>query len=160
MYNQTDIPISPSPWVGSLAVLPWFVLAAFNLVLALAYGAIFALLLPVALAGGVYQWNLTGQLRLRQSIVRLMITSDGLQVQQRNGACYPVTADGNSRLFPRLAILKLRPTASTNPASTVLLWANSQGARFVRGNVPADPLRQLRVWLRLGPANSQDRSSQ
>lgn len=158
MYNRTDIPIHPSPWVGLLAALPWFALAVFNLILANAYSFAFALLPPLALAGGVWQWKLTGRLSLRRSIVRLVITNDGLQAQQQNGDCYPVTVAANSRLSPRLAILKLQPTAATYRSFSVLLWSDNQGDRFLRGNVPADLLRQLRVWLRLGPTSSPDQS--
>ena len=36
VYNPTEISIRPSAWVGSLAAMPWLILAIFNLVIALA----------------------------------------------------------------------------------------------------------------------------
>jgi toxin CptA len=131
--------------------MPWLILAIFNLVLALAYGWLFLTLVPLALAGAVYHWNLNGRLSLERSVVGLTITADGLQARQRNGHPYPVIADPGSRLYSQLAILKLTPVDATHNPSTVLLWAGIRGG----GNVPDDLHRQLRAWLHLGPSGSQ-----
>ncbi len=146
MSSRIDIPVTPSRWVGCLSALPWLALTVFNLVLAQAYSAFFLALIPVGLAGAVYQWNLNGRLSLNRSIVRLTVSDIGLQAQQRDGERYPVTPDSASRLYPRLIILKLKPSDTTNRSGTVLLWARDQGP----GNVPGDLHRQLRAWLRLG----------
>jgi toxin CptA len=148
--SQIDIPITPSRWVGCLSALPWIGLTLFNLILAQAYSAYFLVLIPVGLAGAVYQWNLNGRLSLNRSTVRLTVSEVGLEAQQRDGERYPVIPDSASRLYPRLIILKLKPSATTNRSGTVLLWARDQGP----GNVPGDLHRQLRAWLRLGSDNS------
>lgn len=153
MSSQIDIPLRPCARVGAMAALPWSGLAVFTLILSHSYGPVFLALIPVTLAGAVYQWQLNGRLRLDRSITRLTLTGDGLQARQRNGDQYPVVADSGSRLYPRLLILKLRPCDATNPASTVLLWATAKGT----GNVPGDLHRQLRVWLRLGSAEDSAR---
>ena len=147
MSSRIDIPISASRWIGFLSALPWFALTLFNLILAQAYSAFFLVLIPVGLAGAVYQWNLNGRLNLNRSIVRLTVSDAGLQAQQQDGEQYPVVPDSVSRLYPRLIILKLKPSGTTNRSGTVLLWARNQGP----GNVPVDLHRQLRAWLRLGP---------
>lgn len=145
MSSRIDIPVNPSSWVGCLTAFPWFALAVFNLILAQAYSPGFLALVPVGLAGAVYQWNLNGRLSLGRSIVRLTIADGELQVQQRDGQHYAVIPDSVSRLYPRLAVLKLKPSDATNHC-TVLLWARTKGP----GNVPGDLHRQLRAWLRLG----------
>jgi toxin CptA len=149
--SRIDIPVKPSNRVGLLASAPWLGLTGFNLILANAYGAVFLGLIPLALAGAIYQWNLNGRLRLARSVIRLTITSDGLQLQQRNGEQYPVTANSGSRLYPRLVILKLNPSDATNRASTMLLWSDEHGT----GNVSGDLHRRLRAWLRLGSAGGR-----
>jgi len=153
--SRIDIPLRPSAWVGFLATTPWLVLSVFNLVLAYAYSAFFLILAAMALAGALYQWNLNGRLCLNRSIVRLTVTENGLQTQQRNGEQYPVTPHSGSRLYPRLIILKLEPTDATHTSSTVLLWAGQQGS----GNVPGNPHRQLRAWLRLGSGGDRPEQS-
>lgn len=150
MSSRIDLPITASAWVGFLAALPWLLLALFNLVLAGAYGLAFLLLVPVALAGAAYHWNLLGRLCLERSVVRLTFPegSEGeLQVQQRNNEEYAARPDSASRLYPRLAILKLNPVDATNRPCTVLLWAS--------GNISGDLHRQLRARLRLGSASDR-----
>jgi len=153
--SRIEIPVKPSARVGFLAALPWFGLTIFDLILAYAYGPAFLGLIPVTLAGALYQWNLNGRLCLDRSVTRLTITGDGLHLQQRNGEHYPVVADSDSRLYPRLVILKLNPSDATNRPSTVLLWAEEHGT----GNVSGDLHRQLRAWLRLGSASNRPQQS-
>lgn len=155
MSSRIDIAIRANARVGVLAALPWLGLTVFDLILAHTYGVGFLALVPATLAGAVYQWRLNGQLCLDRSITRLTVTDSGLQVQQRNGEQYPVVADAGSRLYPRLAILKLNPATSTNRSSTVLLWSDENGT----GNVPGDLHRHLRVWLRLGSAHDEPQQS-
>ncbi|TGN41038.1 hypothetical protein [Marinobacter confluentis] len=159
MSSRIDLAIRPSAGVGCLVALPWAGLGMFNLILALTYSLWFLALIPLALAGGIYQWKLNGRLGLQRSVVRLTVNVDQLQLQHRNGQKYPVRADPSSRLYPRLAILKLMPSDTTNRPSTVLLWADRAdcGDSGSLGNVPADQHRQLRAWLRLGPSSEQRR---
>lgn len=151
MSSRIEIPVKPSARVGFLAALPWLGLTVFDLILAYAYGPAFLVLIPVTLAGAVYQWNLNGRLCLDRSVTRLTVTGDGLHLLQRNGEHYPVVADSGSRLYPRLVILKLNPSDATNGPSTVLLWAEEYGT----GNVSGDLHRQLRAWLRLGSTSGR-----
>jgi len=144
--SRIDIPVYPSSWVGCLTALPWLALTVFNLILAQAYSPGFLALVPVGLAGAVYQWNLNGRLSLGRSIVRLTVADGELQVQQRDGQHYSVIPDPVSRLYPRLAVLKLKPSGTTNHPCTVVLWARTKGP----GNVAGDLHRQLRARLRLG----------
>ena len=150
MFNRIDIPVSPSNWVGCLAVLPWFALTVFNLILAQTYSPGFLVLVPAALIGAIYQWNLNGRLSLDRSIVRLTVTDGELQVQQRNGQNYAVIPNSVSRIYPQLVMLKLKPSSTTNHSGTVLLWSQARGT----GNVPGDLHRQLRAWLCLGSENN------
>lgn len=155
MSSRIDIAVRPSGPVGFLASLPWIGLTGFELVLAYAYGPAFLILLPLALAGALYQWNLNGRLCLARSVTRLTVTGDGLQLQQRDGKQYSAAADPRSRLYPRLIILKLNPADTTHKPSTMLLWADMHGT----GNVSGDLHRRLRAWLRLGSASSQPQQS-
>lgn len=151
MSNRIDLPVRPSNAVGLVAILPWLCLTVFSLILAYRYGVGFLILVPVAAAVAVHQWHLTGQLCLDRSVVRLTVRNDRLQVQRRDGKHYEAIADGESRLYPRLVILKLRPGDTTYKPLTVILWAETQTV----GNVPADLHRQLRAWLRLGSSGGQ-----
>lgn len=150
MSGRIDVPVSPSTWVGCLTALPWLVLTVFNLILAQAYSPVFLVLALAGLAGAVYQWKLNGRLSLGKSIVRLTVTDGQLQIQHRDGQHYAVTPDAVSRLYPRLIMLKVKPSATTNWPHTVVLWARVQGP----GNIPGDLHRQLRAWLRLGSVDS------
>jgi len=156
VFSRTDIPVTPSHWVGALSALPWLGLALFNLVLTFSFGGSFLLLFALSLAGVFYQWNLNGRLCLARSITRLVLTESGMIVEQANGKQVPVAVDPESRLYHRLIILKLRPTNSTNRRSTVLLWAINQRM----GNIPGDLHRQLRVWLNLGPAGAEQHQTE
>ncbi|MDI9246131.1 hypothetical protein [Marinobacter sp. CHS3-4] len=150
MFSRTDIPITPSHWVGAIASLPWLCLGVFTLILALSFGSAFLLLLAASVGGAVYQWNLNGRLGLAKSITRLIVTESGIVAERRDGQQLTVTVEPESRLYFRLMILKLRPTNSNYNPITVLLWSMTSGA----GNISTDLHRRLRVWLNLGPQSS------
>lgn len=150
MSSRIDIAVSPSTWVGCLTALPWLTLAGFSLILTQAYGPGFLILVLAGLAGAVYQWNLNGRLTLGRSIIRVTVADGELQVQRRDGRHYSVSPESGSRIYPRLVVLKVKPSCTTLHSATVLLWARAQGP----GNVPVDLHRQLRVWLRLGSGTS------
>jgi toxin CptA len=158
--SRIDIPLRPSGVVGCLAALPWLVLCGFILILAGTHGISFLVLLPVALAGALYQWNLNGRLSLGRSITRLTITDRGLQAQQRNGTQFLASVGPQSRLYPALIILKLNPDDATYKSISVLLWARNEQSVDSPGNIAGDLHRQLRVWLRLGSAGERSTQSQ
>jgi toxin CptA len=128
--------------------MPWLALAGFNLTLAFAYGLPFLALVPLALAGAVFQWKLNGSLSLNRSVTGLVIGGDGLQVQQRSGEGFTARAAPASRIYPRLVILKLTPTGAIKRPSTLLVLAGQPGT----GNVCEAQHRRLRAWLQLGAA--------
>jgi toxin CptA len=146
--------------VGCLAALPWLVLCGFILILAGIHGVAFLVLLPVALAGALYQWKLNGLLTLERSIVRLTITDRGLQAHRRDGAQFLASVGPQSRLYPALVILKLNPDDATYKSVPVLLWARNEQSLDSPGNIAGDLHRQLRAWLHLGSAGERSTQSQ
>lgn len=133
-----------------MAALPWLALTAFQCTLAQSHGALFLVLIPATLVGALYQWNLNGRLCLDRSVVHLAVDGNELQVLRKSGERYLVIVGPASRLYPRIAILKLMPIGNTQMPSTVVLWAIRRDV----GNVPGDLHRQLRAWLRLVSSGS------
>ena len=150
MFNRTDIPLTPSDWVGCLAALPWLALALFNFTLTLIYGGGFLVLFAISLAAAAYHWHLIGRLAFDKSILSLMITQSGLVAERKDGKQFAATVKAESRLYSTLVILKLAPIDSTYGAAIVVLWPHRKRA----GNVDPDRHRQLKAWLRL--AGSDD----
>jgi hypothetical protein len=100
-------------------------------------------------------------LRDRNAIVRLYVRDNRLVACCRNGQYAPVTMAGSSRLFARVALLKLRRLdAITEPATQ----AEEAPCRFpaqililnlpLCRNVDAEEFRRLRLWLRFTGATT------
>lgn len=94
-------------------------------------------------------------LRSDHSIVRLRVHHDQLMACRRNGRSTPVTVEASSRLFARVALLKLRRADTINspdtepdapghhrPAQVLILDLP------LCSNVDSEAFRRLRVWIR------------
>lgn len=148
MYNRIEVKVSPNHWVGVLSAVPWIALLLFVLAIAAENSLYFLIFCVPALLGGWHQYLKNGLLTRHDSVASVSVIDDQLYVEQRNGQCYQVYAAANSRLYPRLAILKLPAIGSIYQSRFVIMC--SLGVRF--SNVCAEDFRKLRVWLRLGPS--------
>ncbi|MBW4935777.1 hypothetical protein [Marinobacter sp. F4206] len=151
MSNRIELTLHPSVATGLLATVPWLALLGF--LVAAAHGGKPWLLagIPVALAGAGLQYRRSGLLRGNSAINRLTVERGQLSARLGDGRQIAVKAAGTSRLGSRLALLKLRPIGTTVKAYSAILLANTA---HLRGNVPEDEFRRLRVWLRLGKPQS------
>ncbi|MBW0148874.1 hypothetical protein [Marinobacter arenosus] len=156
MSSRIELTLSPSVTIGLLAIVPWLVLFAF--LVAAAYGGKTWLLagVPVALAGATIQYRRSGMLVGNSAVTALRLEQGQLSARLGDGRQVSVEAVGTSRLGPRLALLKLRPTGTRVRSYSAILLADSTG---LRGNVPEDEFRRLRVWLRLGRSRPTSRRS-
>lgn len=149
MYSRIDLPLQRSMSLATLLALCWLVPA----------GGV--LMLSVALAGGHLLTSLAlvliGQgsvrrlalLRGRKSVTGLHLRRQQLTLRNAEGQEIRVAVAANSRVTSRVALLKLRPEASTLSEYTVLLV----NLPFCT-NVDPDAFRRLRVWLRFAGSPS------
>lgn len=147
MSSRTDAPLKPSAVAGLIAAAPWLLLAAFLSAAATTGKAPLLLAIPPALAGTFMQFRRCGLLRGRRAVTSLHLQDGLLSAQIGGGTPEIVAVAGASRLGARLALLKLRPAGTRSRAYTAILLTD---AGPIRGNVPVDEFRRLRVWLRLG----------
>ena len=147
MSSRTDASLQPSAAAGLVAAAPWLLLAAFLSAAATAGKAPLLLAVPPVLAGAFTQFRRCGLLRGQRAITGLQLKDGLLCAQTGNGATEMVAVADASRLGARLALLKLRPAGTRSRAYTAILLAD---AGPIRGNVPVNEFRRLRVWLRLG----------
>lgn len=147
MSNRIELTLSPSMVTGLLATLPWLVLVGFLMVAATSGKPWLLTGLPVALAGAAFQFRHNGLLRGDSTVTALRLEDGELSAQLRDNRRIPVVVSVTSRVGSRLALLKLRPIGTRFRSHSAILLATS--AR-IRGNVPEDEFRRLRVWLRLG----------
>jgi len=145
--SRTDLPLKPSAAAGLIAAAPWLILAAFLSAAAATGKTLLLLAIAPAFAGAFIHFRRSGWLRGQRAVTHLSI-KDGL-LTAKIGDRPPEVVDvtGASRLGTRLALLKLRPAGTKFRAYTAILLT---GASPIRGNVPVDEFRRLRVWLRLG----------
>lgn len=155
MLNRIDVPLAKSTLAGLIGAAPWFVLALAAIALGLIQHPLLALFCPLAMAGGVRQFRVSGRLQQANSVTRLSASAEGLCVQFNDGREAAVRVSADSRLFARLAILKLRPTDTTVKPALVILVDPGHG---LSANVDPAAFRRLRVWLRLAlPETDTDR---
>lgn len=149
MFNRIDLALTPSPLAGLIAALPWGVLMLATLVLGYAQHPLLWLFSPLAGLGGWRRFQSCGRLRGgSRSVTRLSVAGDRLTAHLANGRSVPVAISPDSRLFARLAILKLTPTdASVRPVTSILV--DPLAAAGLTGNVDPSLFRRLRVWIRL-----------
>jgi len=152
VYSRIEVPLRPHPALALTANLPWFLLTLFCLFAApyqpgLWYGAGM-----VSLTTGI--WRTAQALRSSDdSVTGLIIDQDRLRVCYADGRTETVRVAPESRLGARLSILKLVPEAPISAPVPVVL-STLPGMC----NTNACAFRRLRVWLRLGSAQSGDRS--
>ncbi|EON91465.1 hypothetical protein MARLIPOL_13504 [Marinobacter lipolyticus SM19] len=95
-----------------------------------------------------HQW-LRSILRGVNSVAELTLEQDQLHAYFDSGISYPVFVTGESRIGPRLTLLKIR-ASDTRSGSRLVVLANF-GPEF--RNVDPTEFRRLRMWLRLGQSN-------
>ncbi|MBW7472758.1 hypothetical protein [Marinobacter sp. F4218] len=154
MSSRIELTLIPSVATGLLAIAPWLVLLGF--LVAAAYGDKPWLLagLPIMLAGAAVQYRRAGRLRGRSAVNALIVEHGQLSARLGDGRQISVKAARTSRLGARLALLKLHPCDTTVKAYSAILLANTA---CLKGNVPEDEFRRLRMWLRLGQPQSTSR---
>lgn len=144
--NQIDLQLKRSGAVGCLAAAPWVAASIFLLVAGAAGKNWMYALAPLTLAGALFQFRLNGLLAGPSAVKSLRQSKNTLYAQLGNGQTLAVQACTSSRLSSKIALLKLKPTASKLITYPVVLLS---GTGFA-GNVSEDQFRRLRMWLRLG----------
>lgn len=147
MPNRIDLALAPSTLAGLIAALPWCVLALAALALGWIQHPLLWVFCPLAIVGGLCQFRTSGWLQRASSVCQLSVTAGGLCVHLKNGRRTTVRIAADSRLFARLAILKLTPVDTTVKPALVILVDPGFG---LPANVDPVAFRRLRVWLRLG----------
>ena len=148
MYNRIDLGIRPSHPVAFLCALPWLFLTALAVLLFTNHGPAWMLLSPLTFAGAIVQYRRSGLLSGADSVTGLRVENEGLYARLRSGPEVRVLPCGESRISASFTLLKLRRAGSISTAYPVVLVALTP--RLC--NTSPDAFRQLRVWLRLGPA--------
>ena len=160
MSSRVNVRLYPSLSAGLIAATPWFIVAGSTLAIGLAGTPLLLWFGPVGLAGAVWQIRASGLLASDRSVVQLSVDDDQLFARLRNGEQFPARASKESRLFGKLALLKLtlHGTRLKPPMVVVITLPPRSGVPL---NSEPEAFRQLRVWLRLsGPAHTGPASSQ
>ncbi len=152
MLNRIDLPLARSALAGLIAAFPWFTLALAALALGQLQHPLLWLLCPLAVAGGLRQYRDSGWLQPASSVSKLSVNSDRLYAHLNDGRQLPVSVSGDSRLYARLAILKLTPTDTSVKSALVILVDPGLG---LTANVDPVAFRRLRVWLRLASLEAE-----
>ncbi|AZT83072.1 hypothetical protein EHN06_05665 [Marinobacter sp. NP-4(2019)] len=95
------------------------------------------------------QPSLRSILRAVNSVTELTLEQGQLHARFASGICCPVFVAGESRIGPRLTLLKIRASDTRSGSRLVVLVNFGPGVR----NVDPDEFRRLRMWLRLSPNN-------
>lgn len=147
MSSRTELKLHPSVAAGLIAAIPWLALVVFVLVAATAGKWPLLLALLPAIAAALVQFRRVGLLSGGKAITALRFANGPLEVQLGQSEPRAMAVAGCSQLSARLALLKLTPFDTKFRAYYAVLLADV-GA--LRGNVPPEDFRRLRVWLRLG----------
>lgn len=132
---------------GALASLPWLVLLAFAVIGALAGKPWLLAACPIVVAGAVLQYRCSGSLLANRSVTGLFVDQGQLYLVTGDHRQIPVRPAASSRLWSRLALLKLRPVGTRFQSYSAVIISSGQGCP---GNARKEDFRRLRVWLRLG----------
>lgn len=155
MLNRIDVALARSTLAGLIGAAPWCVLTLAAILLGLIQHPLLWLFCPLAMIGGVRQFLGSGQLQRANSVTQLSASEGQLRARFNDGRESTVRVGADSRLFARLAILKLTPTDTTVKPSLVILVDPGHG---LSANVDPTAFRRLRVWLRLAlPETNADR---
>lgn len=136
----------PSRAAGTLAALPWLVLSLGALALGLTQTTVLLVVLPLTLAGAAMAFRRQGLLLGPKAVHTLSLRQGQLWAEDGSQPPVAVTVSPESRISARLALLKLTPLTSRSGSKTLLLLDLGPHCR----NVPREPFRHLRAWLRLG----------
>lgn len=152
MSSRTDLLLQPSAAAGLIAAAPWLILAAFLLAATTTGKTPLLLLIPPVLAGAFIHFRRCGLLKGQGALTSLSVKDGLLRARVGDKSAEVVEVTGSSRLGARIALLKLRPVGTRFRAYTAILLTDLGP---IRGNVPSDEFRRLRVWLRLGRTAQQ-----
>ena len=148
VFSRIELALNRSTLAGLVAALPWGVMMSVTLVLGQAQHPLLWLFCPIAGLGALRQFRNCGRLRGSRSVLRLSVTGQQLTAHLADGRCLPVEISTDSRLFARLAILKLKPT-DTRVKPVISVLVDPLAASGLTGNVDPAIFRRLRVWIRL-----------
>lgn len=149
MYSRIDLTLQRSAPLATLLALCWAIPAGLALMLTTGIPAGHLMASVVFVWIG---WRSVRRLALldsQQAVTGLSLRRQQLSARTAEGGEIPVTVAANSRLTSRIALLKLRPEASTLQEHTVLLV----NLPFCT-NVDPDAFRRFRVWLRFAGSPS------
>jgi len=146
--NRIDVRLYPSLSAGFIGAAPWLVLAGSALLIGLAGTPLLLWFCPAGLAGAIWQARASGLLASDDSVVQLSVADDQLFVRLRNGNQFQARANTESRLFGKLALLKLTLHDTMLRPPMVVIIALPAKSGTPRNSEPA-AFRRLRVWLRL-----------
>lgn len=144
MFSRIDLPLRPSTLCGLLAAAPWALLAilAFSLT---TMGHWWLIPVPVLLLWAARgRWIQSGPLSAPESVIRVVTRGPRLFVELARGDEDEVVPTASSRVSGHYLVLGLQSVHRRRRYQLMLLAAPW-------GNAPAEPLRRLRVWLRLMP---------
>ncbi|SFR55772.1 toxin CptA [Marinobacter gudaonensis] len=147
MSSRIELSLSPSRLAGVIAGLPWLVLLVFLLIGSLKGKPWLLTAVPIVLAGAVLQYRCSGALLTKRSVTGLLVDQGQLYVVTGDHRRIPVRPAPSSRLWSRLALLKLRPVGTRFQAYSAVIVSSGPGCP---GNAPEADFRRLRMWLRLG----------
>ncbi|WP_166269080.1 hypothetical protein [Marinobacter caseinilyticus] len=153
MCSQINVRLYPSLGAGLIASTPWITLLLSALTVGLASSAPLLLCCPPALAGAVWQVRASGLLMSSASVTQLSIRDGQLHALLGNGQRFPAHAKTESRLFGRMALLKLA-LVGTNLTPPLVVLIDVRRADGQPRNTDPDAFRRLRVWLRLSKVNT------
>lgn len=152
MSSRIDVRLYPSLSAGFIVSVPWLVLAGSALVIGLSGTPLLIGFCPAGVAGAIWQIRASGLLASAGSVVQLSIDDDQLFVRLRSGSQFQARVSAESRLFGKLALLKLALHDTTLKPPMVVIIALPPRSGAPRNSEP-EAFRQLRVWLKLsGPA--------
>ena len=147
MSSRIELSLQPSLAAGLVASAPWLAMACFILIAGTAHKGPLLLGLIPTLTVALLRFRNTGLLVTKRAVTALKVLDGQLYAQLGHSRTVAMEIAASSQLGAHLAVLKLRPVGtSLYSHSTILLT----GTGPVRGNVPEDEFRRLRVWLRLG----------
>lgn len=162
MSSRIDVRLYPSLSAGLIVSAPWLVLTGSALVVGLTGTPLLLWFCPIGVAGAIWQTRASGLLAAAESVVQLSVDDDKLFVRLRNGSQFQARASTESRLFGKLALLKLALHDTILKPPMVVIIALPPRSGTPRNSEP-EAFRKLRVWLSLsgsactGPDKQNDR---
>jgi toxin CptA len=145
--SRIELNLLPSATAGLLASVPWLALAGFTALAGLLGWPLLLLFLPILAGLAWHSFRGCGLLRGKTAVVGLWADHSGLFCRCGDGRVMPVTVDSSSCVGSRFLALKLRPTGATSGTLFTLIISDLGP---LRANTPADDIRRLTMWLRLG----------